>query len=157
MKKSTVIQKTKTSVSSQISTSSIKNPSTALKKSVTKIINTKSKSIKTKIDTKAFIIEKMKELERERFKQAKLRLRNYVLSGSQNENEQHRILSYFKHRYSTFISIMKEVNRAKKVMKAKILPVLKDNEESGNKVFGLNPLVELIKASSTMTAEECER
>ena len=64
----------------------------------------------------------MKELERKRFQEAKIRLKEFVLSygqgGPSDEEqslEQMRLLRYYKHRFCTFIQIMKEAVTARRV------------------------------------------
>jgi len=63
----------------------------------------------------------LKELERKRFQEAKARLRDFVINFSDSSSdeellaEQARILRYYKHRFITFVGIMKESLIAKRV------------------------------------------
>eukprot|EP00347_Sterkiella_histriomuscorum_P020315 403338280 len=88
-----------------------------------------------KLEEKKYQDNSLKELERKRFQEAKIRLRNYVIYHSipsasliqnystipdydyeeERQLERVRLLNYFKHRYFTFIQIMKDSIRARKV------------------------------------------
>jgi hypothetical protein len=53
-----------------------------------------------------------------------------------------RLLSYYKHRYYTFVQIMKDSMRARRVAKVgSVRPGIDDEEEKGQpvKVFSLKP------------------
>jgi hypothetical protein len=74
------------------------------------------------LEAKKFEDNHLKELERRRFQQAKQRLRDFVIAYNPQEEqddfsilEQERLLNYFKHRYSTFVQLMKEALTARRV------------------------------------------
>jgi len=63
-----------------------------------------------KLEEKKYEDNHLKELERRRFQEAKLRLKNFVINRDMGETadeeqnlEQMRLLRYYKHRFCTFI------------------------------------------------------
>ncbi len=111
----------------------------------------KTQDIIRKLEEKKYQDNHLKELERRRFQEAKTRLKNFVVTRDpgiileeSEEVEQMRLLRYYKHRFCTFYSIMKEAMIAKRVVaKPKKLAQGAEEEESKtagfNKVFSLNP------------------
>ena len=74
------------------------------------------------LEAKKFEDNHLKELERRRFQQAKQRLRDFVIAYNPLEEqddlalrEQEKLLNYFKHRYCTFVQLMKEALTARRV------------------------------------------
>ncbi len=75
-----------------------------------------------KLEEKKYEDNHLKELERRRFLEAKQRLKMFIISRDPNkeldsdqELEQTRLLNYYKHRFCTFIAVMKEGLTARRV------------------------------------------
>jgi hypothetical protein len=71
----------------------------------------KNQELLRKLEEKKYEDNHLKELERRRFQEAKLRLKNFVINRDMGETvadeeqslEQMRLLRYYKHRFCTFI------------------------------------------------------
>ena len=82
-----------------------------------------------KLEEKKYEDNHLKELERKRFQEAKQRLKTFVINREPSkeldeacEIEQMRLLNYYKHRFCTFIAVMKEALTARRVKGPNLKP-----------------------------------
>ena len=71
-----------------------------------------------KLEGNKFEDNQLKELELKRFNHAKQRLKDFIVySDMSDEQERNKILQFFAKRYASFMSLLKEAVRAKKLQK----------------------------------------
>ena len=73
-----------------------------------------------KLGDQKFETNALKELETKRFKEAKTRLRNFLVNTDMGpSDERERLFKYFGHRYSSLVQNLKDSFRARKLSKFK--------------------------------------
>jgi len=117
-----------------------------------------------KLEEKKYQDNHLKELERRRFQEAKARLKDFVVSmplgqelDQEDQDEMGRLLRYYKHRYVTFCSILKEALTARRAKGPQMLPKksAKQAEEAKGeiRVFSLKPSAQ-VKGQTDLSPEE---
>jgi len=116
-----------------------------------------------KLEEKKYQDNHLKELERRRFQEAKARLKEFVVSmplgqelDQEDQDEMGRLLRYYKHRYVTFCSILKEALTARRAKGPQMPRKSAKQPEEGKgeiRVFSLKPSAQ-VKGQTDLSPEE---